>query len=327
MEVSSSLSQALAEQTDSRLRNLETRIAAVRALRTSTASEVCKLFKVNRRTLFRWKARWGQTHNLQPIKRAGPYFKLTDEQRKYLLNQFELNPGLTNEQAATLLDNTIKPRTVSDYLKRASFSRKLFTDEQETYAAETSIQLVKQYCLLIKNIPSSRRVYVDESFIYDNEAPRRGRGLRGQPIPRVRSRHGKRWTVYLAIREDGLIHPPIIDSEPANDLNFYHYVWRTLVPNLRQNEAIIWDRLGKAGRCANPSKQHFNPGVKRLIEQKGCQVIFLPPKGKLFNPIELVFGTLKTHLRNKYTISAACVEQRPRTENELQEDIRNAADK
>lgn len=224
MDVSSSLSQALAEQTDNRTRNLETRIAAVRALRTSTASEVCKLFKVNRRTLFRWKARWELTHNLQPTKRTGPGFKLTDEQQQFLLSQFELNPGLTNEQAATLLENTIKPRTVSDYLKRASFSRKLFSDEQETYAVEASVQLVKEYCLLVKNIPSSRRVYVDESFVYDNEAPRRGRSLRGQPIPRVRSRHGKRWTVYLAIREDGLLHPPIIDTEPANDLNFYHYV-------------------------------------------------------------------------------------------------------
>jgi transposase len=93
---------------------------------------------------------------------------------------------------------------------------------------------------------------------------------------------------------------------------------------LRPNEVVIWDRLGKAGRCKNPSKQHYNPGVKRLIEEKHCQIMFLPPKGKLFNPIELMFGTLKTHLRNRYTTSVACLEQRARTETELRIDLEYA---
>lgn len=190
-----------------------------------------------------------------------------------------------------------------------------------------AIQLVRDYCVDIRGISPSRRVYVDESFVYDNEASKRGRGKRGQPIPRVRSRHGKRWTVYAAIRQDGFVHPPIIDSETADDVNFYHYVWRHLAPNLRLNEVVIWDRLGKAGRCKNPSKQHYNPDVKRLIEEKQCRILFLPPKGKLFNPIELVFGILKTHLRNRYTMSVACLEQRARTEMELQADLEWATGK
>ena len=162
---------------------------------------------------------------------------------------------------------------------------------------------------------------MDESFVYDNEAPRFGRSLKGERIPRSRSRHGKKWTVYLAIRKAGLVHPPVLSDESANDLNFYHYVWQHLVPNLLQGEVVIWDQLGKAGRCLNPNKQHYNPGVKRLIEEKGCQVMFLPPKGKYFNPIELVFGILKTHLRNRYTVSAACLKRRTRTEEELKADL------
>jgi transposase len=228
-------------------------------------------------------------------------------------------------QAAAIFSNRINHRTVSDYLKRWRYSRKLFSDEQETYTTGTALQLVKDYCAVIRDIPLSQRVYVDESFIYDNEAPKRGRGPQGQRIPRVRSRHGKRWTVYAAIREDGFVHPPLLDAETADDLNFYHYVWRYLALNLRANEVVIWDRLGKAGRCANPTKQHFNPGARRLIEQKQCRVIFLPPKGKLFNPIELAFGTLKTHIRNQYTNSAANLDQRPRTEEELRKDLQVAS--
>jgi transposase len=164
MEVSSSLSQALVEQTDNQRRNLETRIAAVRALRTSTASEVCNTFRVNRRTLFRWKVQWEQTHDLLPRKKQGPDFKLTEAEQQHLLNEFKSNPGLTNQLAAALFDNRIKPRTVSDYLKRAKLSRKLFSDEQETYASESAIQLVQEYCSMMKSIPTCRRVYMDESF-------------------------------------------------------------------------------------------------------------------------------------------------------------------
>ncbi|KAI9088856.1 hypothetical protein DFS34DRAFT_698400 [Phlyctochytrium arcticum] len=247
-------------QTADKHRTVETRLAVVRALRSSTAAEVCRTFKVSRRTLFRWKARWEQTRDLQPVKNKGTPFKLNPEEQRNLLVEFDKCPGLTNSQAAALLDHRINHRTVSDYLKRCGYSRKLFSDEQEKYANEDVIQLVRDYTADIRGIPPSRRVYVDESFVYDNEAPKRGRGKRGQPIPRVRSRHGKRWTVYAAIRQDGFVHSPIIDSETTDDVNFYHYVWRHLVPNLRPNEVVIWDRLGKAGRCKNPSKQHYNDG-------------------------------------------------------------------
>jgi transposase len=261
---------------------------------------------------------------LSPVKNKGPSFKLNLQEQQSLLIEFDKRPGLTNSQAAALVAHRINHRTVSDYLTRCGYSRKLFSDEQEKYGSEDAIQLVKEYCATVREIPPSCRVYVDESFVYDNEAPKRGRAQRGQPIPRVRSRHGKRWTVYAAIREDGFVHPPIIDSQTADDLKFYHYVWRYLVPNLRPNEVVIWDRLGKSGRCKNPSKQHYNPGAQRLIEEKKCRILFLPPKGKLFNPIELVFGTLKTHLRNRYTTSVACLEQRARTESELEADLEYA---
>ena len=176
-------------------------------------------------------------------------------------------------------------------------------------------------------IPFDKRVYVDESFVYDNEAPKRGRSLRGTVIPRVRSRHGKRWTMYLAIRQSSLVHVPILSTENATDLNFYHYIWETLVPNLQPGEVVIWDRLGKAGRCKNPTKQHYNPDVIRMIENAGCQVKFLPPKGKYFNPIELVFGCIKTYLRNDTHNTVAYLEPRARSEEEMKDSVEKACKK
>jgi hypothetical protein len=231
---------------------------------------------------------------------------------------------ISNAEVASIIKK-IRPRTVSDYAKRAGLTRKLISDECETYSTEESLQQVRQYLQEIRSIPLDKRVYMDESFIYDNEAPKRGRSPRGMIIPRVRSRHGKRWTVYLAIRADGFVHPPLISDECADDRNFYHYVWEHLTPNLRPGEIVIWDRLGRAGRCKTPTKQHYNPDAIRLIERAKCQVKFLPPKGKFFNPIELVFGCIKTHLRNNRHNTTAFTEQRPYTEEELKIELLNAA--
>jgi transposase len=115
------------------------------------------------------------------------------------------------------------------------------------------------------------------------------------------------------------------------------YVRAHLVPNLRPGDFVIWDRLGKAGKCLNPKKQHYNPEAKELVEEKGARIMFLPPKGKLwvpskfaipktiltlppfpsFNPIELSFSKFKTHIRNSYTGSPAAREGRHRRDMEL----------
>jgi hypothetical protein len=59
-----------------------------------------------------------------------------------------------------------------------------------------------------------------------------------------------------------------------------------------------------------------------MIEEAGCHLLFLPPKGKHFNPIEAVFGKIKTYIRNSYTRSLAASEKRHRNEAELRMAIR-----
>ena len=66
----------------------------------------------------------------------------------------------------------------------------------------------------------------------------------------------------------------------------------------------------------------YNPEAKRLIEDAGCRLLFLPPKGKHCNPIEAVFGKIKTYIRNSYTRSFAAREKRHRNEAELRMAIR-----
>ena len=65
---------------------------------------------------------------------------------------------------------------------------------------------------------------------------------------------------------------------------------------MKSGETVIWDRLGRSGRAVNPSSQHYSPVARDLFEERGaCRIKFLPPKGKYFNPLELLFNDLKQH--------------------------------
>ena len=48
--------------------------------------------------------------------------------------------------------------------------------------------------------------------------------------------------------------------------------------------------------CDNLSV-HTHADVRPAVEAAGCRLPYLPPSSRDFNPIELAFSTLKTHLR------------------------------
>ena len=152
------------------------------------------------------------------------------------------------------MDGIVKARSISNYLRSASFTRKKINNEPENYPDQRVLEETKEYLNLIQTIPHERRIYMDESFIYDNETPNRGRSLKGQRIHKKRKRHGKQWTIYLAIRLEGIVHDPVISMENATDSNFLEYVRNVLTSSIREGDVVIWDKLGKAGRCKNPQK-------------------------------------------------------------------------
>jgi transposase len=308
-------------------RSPEVRLRALQALKTAPYKKVAKDFGVTRQTLTRWQRQFHFERTLKPRGGRGRKKKLTLAQVRRILTAIDRDPTVTNEELAQMVGNAVHPATISKYTRRAGLTRKQISDDMAETMSEQAIQDTREYLRVIADIPWDRRVYMDESFVYDNEAPRFGRAPRGRHIYRPRECHGNRWTIYFAIRPDGMVHAPIMRKKNANDEEFVAYVKNDLAPCLRPGDVVIWDRLGRAGRCRNPTKQHYSPEAKAAIEAVGASVLFLPPKGKYFNPIELSFGTLKTHIRNSYAYSPAAAAKRPRTEGELRCAVQTAADK
>jgi transposase len=68
---------------------------------------------------------------------------------------------------------------------------------------------------------------------------------------------------------------------------FETYVQRVLAPTLRPGQVIVMDNL----------TAHKGDRVKELIEERGCELLYLPPYSPDFNPIEEAFAKIKAVVR------------------------------
>ena len=68
---------------------------------------------------------------------------------------------------------------------------------------------------------------------------------------------------------------------------FETYMEHFLVPKLKAEQVVIMDNLGA----------HKGERVRRLIEDEGCEPLYLPPYSPDLNPIEESFSKIKRFLR------------------------------
>lgn len=89
-------------------------------------------------------------------------------------------------------------------------------------------------------------------------------------------------TFLAGLTREGLIAPFVLDG-PINAEWFCAYVKQTLLPLLREGDAVILDNLSS----------HKNEAVARLITGAGARLLFLPPYSPDLNPIEMAFAKFK----------------------------------
>jgi len=283
-----------------------------------TQRETSEAFDVTSRTIQRWERLHRTSGSVQPHRRGcGRKRKCTPEDITHMRQWLEENPTLRDKDIAERLDGKIATRTVNDYITELGFAPKVPARGDEPLTAYI-IAETREYLRRVRRVPASRRCYIDETGIYGNEYPRRVRAREGErthvPLPAL----SQRYTLYWTITKEGPLHEPVLRKENCNNETFLTYIRQHVVPNLVPGTTVIWDRLGRSGRCRNPRRIHYNPDAIAEIEGQGCSVVFLPPKGKYLNPIEEAFNALKTGIRQAYNGSQAQLQHRQRTLQELQ---------
>ena len=68
---------------------------------------------------------------------------------------------------------------------------------------------------------------------------------------------------------------------------FEAYVEQVLAPSLQEGQVVVMDNLGA----------HRPKRIRELIEQRGCELVYLPAYSPDYNPIEEAFAKIKNLLR------------------------------
>ena len=66
---------------------------------------------------------------------------------------------------------------------------------------------------------------------------------------------------------------------------FEAYLKQVLAPSLRPGQVVVMDNLSS----------HKGSRVRELVEERGCQILYLPPYLPDLNPIEEAFSKLSRH--------------------------------
>src|SRR5438093_10649585 len=79
----------------------------------------------------------------------------------------------------------------------------------------------------------------------------------------------------------------MINEGAAKAIAFDRYIEDILAPSLTAGQIVIMDNLAA----------HKGKKVEQLIQDKGCQLLFLPAYSPDFSPIEETESSLKAYLR------------------------------
>jgi len=139
-----------------------------------------------------------------------------------------------------------------------------------------------------EQVETERLVFVDEMGTNTSLTPVYAWAPKGQKraywsVPRNR---GANTTVLSSMSVEGM-GPSLTVEGATTSVVFEAYVEQVLAPTLRRGQVVVMDNLSA----------HKGERIKELIEQRGCQLIYLPSYSPDFNPIEVAFSKIKRLVR------------------------------
>jgi transposase len=140
---------------------------------------------------------------------------------------------------------------------------------------------------LSEKVNPQRLVFVDEMGTNTSLTVLRAWSRRGQraycSVPRNR---GANTTLLSSMSVEGM-GPSLAVEGATTAAVFETYVEEVLAPSLRPGQLVVMDNLAA----------HKGERVKELIEDRGCELLYLPPYSPDLNPIEEAFSKIKRILR------------------------------
>jgi transposase len=141
--------------------------------------------------------------------------------------------------------------------------------------------------MIAEKLDARQLVFVDEMGTNTALSPLYAWALRGQrarySVPRSR---GKSTTLLASMSVEAMGATQAVEGTTNREV-FEAYVEWVLAPTLRPGQVVVMDNLSA----------HKGHKVRELIENRRCELLYLPPYSPDLNPIEEAFSKIKSILR------------------------------
>jgi transposase len=129
--------------------------------------------------------------------------------------------------------------------------------------------------------------FIDESGVNIAMTRLWGRAPRGQRVVgSVPQNWGRNITMLAALSASGVAATMTIEGATDTEV-FCAYVEHILAPTLSAGDIVVMDNLSA----------HKSDEVRRMIEHRGAELLYLPPYSPDLNPIERCWSKIKAALR------------------------------
>jgi transposase len=141
--------------------------------------------------------------------------------------------------------------------------------------------------MVAEQVEAKRLIFVDEMGTNISLSAAYAWAKKGQraywSVPRNRGPN----TTVLSSMSAGGMGPSLTVEGATTSAVFEAYVEQVLGPTLRRGQVVVMDNLSA----------HKGERVRELIEERGCELLYLPSYSPDFNPIEEAFSKIKRLVR------------------------------
>ena len=166
-------------------------------------------------------------------------------------------------------------------------------------ASERDEQARARWRERVRLLDPGRLLFVDECGTNVGLAPLRARAPKGERAFGKAPRNRGKNTTLLASMGPGGMGPCLAVEGGTTSAVFEAYVERVLAPSLSPGQVVVLDNLSA----------HKGDRARRLVEERGAKLLFLPSYSPDFSPIEEAFGKLKALLRREKARTKAALLQ------------------
>jgi transposase len=131
-------------------------------------------------------------------------------------------------------------------------------------------------------------VYIDETGFSPQIHRTHGYSSKGHKVHGQQSAHSRPRTSLIGGYRDNKLIAPMLFNGTCNTTLFHDWLEQMLLPQLVTGTIIVLDN----------ATFHKSQHTQTMVEQCGCELLFLPPYSPDLNPIEKLWGNIKRARRN-----------------------------